>query len=761
MPFALTIFLSAFLLFVVQLVLGKFILPWFGGAPAVWTTCMLFFQSVLLLGYAYAHLSGTRWSPASQARRHLGFLVVSVLVLGLAWWKWGLPVLPADSWKPENPGQPILQILKLLAASVGLPFFLLSATNPLLQRWFSLKAHETKPYRLYALSNAGSLLGLLSYPFIIEPLTRVSTQAKFWGATYFLFAIACAVCAVKVSRIAEFQTKPAPGEMPGSPAPSWRSVVLWMTLAAVTSSMFLSVTNNLCQDVAVVPLLWVVPLAIYLVSFILCFESDRWYHRGGFVIAAAVATCIVLVKGAQHASSALTTTILSHGVFLFLFCTTCHGELARLKPAPRHLTLFYLAVALGGVVGSVFVGLIAPVVFQGFWEFHLTLAAGWLALAALFARDRNSFLHQGNQWLFACVVFLGIYAVLDCLLPFTPLRHVDWYWKNLLAITAVSAMAVTALAVAPSWRRPLAQSKYWSRLLLACLVLFAVNSARQQVQRAPAAAVAAQRNFYGVVRVIRGHVRDDGRELPLLQLTHGRVNHGMQIQDAFWRRRPVGYYSTNSGIDLAFRFHPRREKSLPTNVGVLGLGVGTIAAFAWEGDVVRFYEINPAVSAYCAGPDPLFTYLRDCAGRAEVVMGDARLSLERELRDKRPPQFDLLVMDAFSGDSVPVHLLTTEAFGVYLRHLRDEDAIIAVNISNQYLDLRDLMFSVARHFGLEAVVIDSSGSPPDRTSSRWCLLTKNKNFAKGEVIERAREQYQVGRVILWTDDFSNLFQLLR
>jgi len=722
---------------------------------------MLFFQTVLLLGYAYAHLSGTRWSPARQAQRHLGLLVGSILVLGLAWWKWGLPVLPPDSWKPENPGQPIRQILKLLVVSVGLPFFLLSATSPLLQRWFSLKADGTKPYRLYALSNAGSMLGLLVYPFVIEPLTRVSTQATAWGLSYFIFAIACGACALKVPRIVApgFERPPA-ASLEGA-APAWPTVVLWVILTAITSSMFLSVTNTLCQDVAVVPLLWVLPLAVYLLSFILCFESDRWYHRGGFVIATALATLVVLGTGSRHLSSNLATTILLHGLFLFLFCTTCHGELVRMKPGPRHLTFFYLMVALGGVIGSVFVGLIAPVVFKGFWEFHLTLATGWLVLAVVFARDLGSFLHRGDRWQFAGMVLLITYAVLDFLLPFTPLRHVDLYWKNLLVITFVSAVVVTVLAVARLWRRPLAQSKYWPRLLVAGLVFFSASAAWQQIQRTPAATVDAQRNFYGVVRVVRSQVRVSGRELPLLQLTHGRVNHGIQFQDESLRRQPAGYYSKDSGIELAFRVHPRREASLPTNIGVLGLGVGTLAAFAREGDTVRFYEINPAVSAYCTGPEPVFTYLRDCAGRAEIVLGDARLSLERELRNNQPAQFDILVMDAFSGDAVPVHLLTTEAFEIYLRHLRDEDAIIAVNISNQYLDLRDLMFSLARHFDLQAIVIASRGSPPDGTSSRWCLLTKNKNFVQKEVIQSARENYQIRRELVWTDDFSNLFQQVR
>jgi len=270
-----------------------------------------------------------------------------------------------------------------------------------------------------------------------------------------------------------------------------------------------------------------------------------------------------------------------------------------------------------------------------------------------------------------------------------------------------------------------------------------------------------RRSFYGVVRVVRSEVRAEGNTLPVLRLTHGRVNHGSQIQDDVWRYLPVGYYATNSGIEMAFRLQPRRKNRLPINIAVLGLGVGTLAAFARPGDTVRFYEINPAVTPYCTGTEPAFTYLRDCKGRAEVVLGDARLSLERELRKQQPARFDILVMDAFSGDSVPVHLLTAEAFEVYEAHLRDTNGIIAVNISNQFLDLRDLMLSIGRRFGLEVVFIHSLGSLPDVTSSRWCLLTKHKNFVQQELIQNAREDYTARREILWTDDFSNLFQLFR
>lgn len=761
LPFAVTIFLSAFLLFVVQLILSKFILPWFGGVPAVWTTCMLFFQSLLLLGYAYAHWLGTRLSPARQGWTHLALLTASLVVVAWLWGNWGSPILPSDSWKPAGPEHPIRQILKLLTVSVGFPFFLLAATSPLLQRWFSLRPDGQKPYRLYALSNAGSLLGLLSYPFIIEPWMRVSTQGHLWGIAYGLFALACAVSAVTVLRssVTPAPTPPAASiqELP----PPWQNVMVWLTLPAVTSSMLLAVTNNLCQDIAVVPFLWVLPLAIYLVSFILCFAGDHWYHRGAFVTTTALASLVALDTGFQGARFPLPAQVACYGLFLFLFCMTYHGELVRLKPGPRHLTLFYLMLALGGVLGGVFVGLVAPAVFNGYREFPVTLLAGWIVLTVVFARDHASGFHRGDPWQFAGLVFLLGYLALDYGLEFTPLRHVDFFWKHSLTLTLTGAVLLTAFVVLGFGRRPLAHARHWPRVLAGIVILTGGWLAGRQIQRTEAGTLDARRNFYGIVRVMQSHLAVEGSATPVRQLTHGQVNHGIQILAEPWRRQPVSYYARDSGVELAFRLHPRRTSSAPMNIGVLGLGVGTLAAFARTGDAVRFYEINPAVPDLCTGPQPYFTYLQECAGRVDIVMGDARLALSRELQENQPGQFDLLVMDAFSGDSVPAHLLTTEAMAVYVKHLRDDDAVIAVNISNQYLDLRDLVASLARHSGLHAAVIHSRGQPPDNTPSRWCLLTRNPEFLQQPLMQSAREPDREHREILWTDDFSNLFQLLR
>ncbi|MFN7141345.1 MAG: hypothetical protein ACK4UN_18615, partial [Limisphaerales bacterium] len=347
MAHALTIFISAFLLFLVQLVIGKRILPWFGGAPAVWTTCMLFFQLLLLAGYAYAHFLSARFTNAIQARIHSVVILASLVSISFLWWQWGTPILPGENLKPQSPDQPVWQILKLLTLSVGLPFFILSSTSPLIQRWYSFKADGQRTYRLYALSNVGSMLALLSYPFLIEPWSRLTMQGVGWGVLYFVFAGACLGCArLLPKQTGAAQTDSSTASPTGKP-PTKFTVTLWLLLATMTSAMLLSVTNNLCQEVAVVPFLWVLPLSIYLLSFIICFDSPKWYQRRWFVLAGVVSTIVVLITAFQGVQLGVVPHIISYGFFLFLFCMLCHGELVTHRPATTHLTLFYLMVALG------------------------------------------------------------------------------------------------------------------------------------------------------------------------------------------------------------------------------------------------------------------------------------------------------------------------------------------------------------------------------------------------------------------------------
>ncbi len=410
--FAVTIFLSAFLLFQIQLIVGKLVLPWFGGTPAVWTTCMLVFQSLLVLGYAYAHLVVAKLAPARQRTVHVAVLALAVIVLGVQVIAWGSVVLPPASWKPTGSVAPAREIVQLLAASVAFAFLVLSATGPLLQGWFARTHPGVSPYRLYALSNLGSLLGLLTYPVVFEPLLPVRTQAALWAMGFVAFAGLCAWCASRVPARAESRpdiVTPADDRPEGRP--SWSLAVLWLALAGCASMLLLATTNQVSQDVAVVPFLWVLPLCLYLLSLIVCFEWERGYRRVVFVwaLGASLAgACVVLHRGL---GVKVPLQVAAYSAMLFVACMVCHGELVRLKPGRRHLTAFYLMVSIGGALGGVFVGVVAPAVFSGFWELPLAMTLVAVLTVLVLWRDRASWIHHGVPWPSA-VALVGAVALM-------------------------------------------------------------------------------------------------------------------------------------------------------------------------------------------------------------------------------------------------------------------------------------------------------------------------------------------------------------
>ena len=705
LPFALTIFLSAFLLFQVQLILGKYILPWFGGTPGVWTTCLLVFQTLLLLGYAYARAIVLRLAARRQRLLHAVLVLASVAVLGVLAGEWGAPILPGVGWGPTGPGDPTWRIVAVLAVAAGLPYLILSSTGPLLQDWFARTRPGASPYRLYALSNLGSLVGLLSYPFVVEPGLTLRTQAWVWAGGYVLFAAGIAACAGRPAR-AEGGGEPDGRDPSADPRPprgplSVGLLLLWFALPACASTLLVATTNQMCQEVAVIPFLWVLPLALYLLSFILAFQGGawiaRWWVHPAFA-AALVAVCVALFRGV---TLGLRTQIGLYSIGLFAACMVAHGELVRLRPHPRDLTAFYLAVAAGGAAGGVFVALVAPHLFTGFWELHVGLFACALLVLVVVIRDRGSWWYPRR-------------------LPRAALRGT--------ALAALAALGV-ALAVQP----------------------------RQHV----GTVLVRQRNFFGVLRVIEEY-RDDP-EWTLRSLVHGRILHGFQYRAADKRDRPTVYFRADSGIGLALEYHPRRLADEPLRIGVLGLGVGTLAAYGQAGDVVRFYEINPSVVSFSEGAHPTFTFLADCPAKVEIVPGDARLSLERELESGQPQRFDLLAMDAFTSDAVPVHLLTEEAFRVYLAHLRGPDGIIAVNVSNRYLDLQPVLAAAARRFDLKGVTVTSAIEGRSTAGVRWVLLARSADALAGPVAGGGTALGTEGAtsVALWTDDYSNLFQVLK
>lgn len=759
--FGFTIFLSAFLLFQVQLLMGKYLLPWFGGAPAVWTTCLLFYQSLLLAGYAYAHLLAGRLRGAGQVRLHALLLGTSVLAMALLWRAWPSPITPGPEWQPTGE-HPVRSLLAVLGISIGLPFFLLSTTGPLLQHWFSRASGGSSPYPLYAVSNLGSLLGLATYPFLLEPLLRVKTQAGLWSGMYALFAgsaVACGWLARKGAKTPAHNAEDSPQSVAEVRAPSGADRLLWFSLAACGSLMLLSTTNLITQDVASVPLLWALPLGIYLLSFVVTFESGNLYHRGIAHPAFAIATVLAVILLFRSQWTEVNVQIYVFSLTLFATCLVCHGELARLKPAPEYLTSFYLSVAAGGAAGGVLVVLFAPLVFTAYWEYQLSLWLAALLLMAALWHDRLSWLWTAPRWVPMALVVSALlipeYLVRARMAIFDP-PAIYWY-RGLVA----------ALALATGWmalrdrNRPAPSRSVWPRAVTLFLLVLLSYALLRQALRENENLVDRSRSFYGVLTVEEENARSPYTQR--YDLLHGRITHGNQLVFPDFRRTPTSYYNPQSGAGLALRYNPKRRMNPEPGqlrVGVVGLGVGTLAAYSQPGDYFRFYEINPGVIELAGKRSPYFSYLHDARGRVDIVLGDARLSLASEAARGERQQFDLLFLDAFTSDAVPVHLLTEEAFALYLEHL-EPDGILAINISNRTLDFEPLMAAIAARFGLYAVLLHAPGRG-EMLESDWVLLSRDPGTLEAPPIAAtARPLRSDASVALWTDDYSNLLALLK
>ncbi len=695
--YALTIFLGALLLFQVELIVGKELLPWFGGAPAVWTTCLVFFQLLLLGGYTYAHVV-VRLPPRGQVAVHVVLVVLSVVLLVLLAVRWPAAIAPGSSWKPAGDADPASQIILLLTVSVGVPFFVLSTTGPLLQKWSVVSLPGGSPYRLYALSNAGSLAGLLAYPLFVEPFLGIRAQASAWSALYVAFAFGVCVSARGLTRRSA-DVPAASTAIDAGPAvrnPSAWDRILWMGLAGVASALLLSCTNHMCQDTAVIPLLWVLPLSLYLVTFILCFRYDGMYRRWLFppLFCAALVYCITTMHAGLGAS--LLAQIAADSGVLLTGCIVCNGELVRAKPGVAHLTGFYLAVAAGGALGGLGVAIVAPRVFSGVWELHASLWGTGAVFLAAFLRDPGAFLHR----------------------------------KPLL-IGPLFVLLLAGLAV------------------LTWVLIRQAGDADENTRY-------VSRNFYGILLV------QEEPDMHYLKLVHGRITHGFQFTDSARAGIPTSYYSRESGVGMAIDNHPGRENGL--RIGVVGMGVGTLAAYAGEKDTIRFYEINPAVPRLSGGKEPFFTFLERCRGHVEVAMGDARLSLEREIEEGKSRRFDILALDAFSSDAIPVHLLTDEAFNVYLRHLRGPESILAVHISNRYLDLVPVVHGYALRHGLASAMISSGEDEEGAWTSDWVLIAATRAPLVRDPVGAAVTPWDsttYREIRPWTDDYSNLLSVLR
>jgi SAM-dependent methyltransferase len=678
--YSLTVALGAFLLFLLEPLFAKMILPRFGGSAAVWSTCLVFFQSALLLGYYYSDVLTRRLSAARQTSTHLALLVVSLALL---------PIAPHAMLSSSSSYHPAFHILVLLTASIGLPFVLLSATSPLIQAWKSRTGAAA--YHLFAISNFASFVALLSFPFLIEPRVSSHRQAQLWSALYAVFVVACSITAWMSRREEARIESPVPAEAqtdavadvasnePGSPPKHiW---ILWLALSACGSVLLLATTNHLTEDVAPVPLLWVLPLALYLLTFTMGFARRTLYSR--WLVVRLVAVTLASLGYAIYDPSFTESVQVAVPLFCLGFsvcCLFCHGELARLRPAPERLTTFYLVVAAGGALGAIFVGLIAPMLFGATYEFPLALCFTSLAAGTVL---------WDTGWTSRAFWTVGTAALVAVLA-----YHVHAYEKDSILVV---------------------------------------------------------RNFYGGLRV---QLHQDWLKRPYRTLYHGMIEHGAQYLDSPKNADPLTYYARNSGVGLALDFFGQPSR----HIGVIGLGTGTMAAYARRGDTLRYYEINPLIVQIANNE---FSYLENARTNGvdlAIRMGDARLSLEADDAE----HFDVLVIDAFSGDAIPVHLLTREAVALYLRRLKP-DGILAIHTSNTYLDLNPVVKLLADDAGCESRLISNSDDQRKLIdASDWMLLTRNQDFLLKLDETTLQDSIDMPpKLRVWTDDYNNLFQILR
>ena len=681
--YALTVFVSAFLLFLVQPIIAKQILPWFGGSAAVWTTCLVFFQCMLLAGYFYADWTTRKLSPKCQAILHVALIAVAIVLL---------PIIPDVAWKPNGAEAPGMRILLLLTATIGLPYFLISTTSPLVQAWFNKSYPDRSPYRLFALSNLASMIALLGYPFLFEPWITTQQQAMSWSISFGVFGLLVAASAWLALRgqdggktsVPTPYSATAPDSL--SEAPARGDKLRWIALSGLGSVLLLAISNHLTQNISSIPLMWVVPLALYLLTFILCFDAkdagSSWYQRKLFLPLLAVMVVGMswtLADRDLHFMLYWQIGLFSAG--LFVACMFCHGELVALKPRPSHLTTFYLMVSIGGALGALMVGIIAPLTLPAYYELQISI----VALAAM-------------------ATFL--------------------MWRKMHFTVLIAGGAVTIFA--------------------AVAAVYTVIEFREDV-------VVMTRNFYGTLRVKQ--YDPPSVEYRRRSLVHGAILHGDQYMDAPYNRSATTYYKTKSGIGRILLLKGKMAPDLPRKVGIIGLGTGTIAVYGGKADTYRFYDINPAVVTIARRD---FTYLKDTEANVEISLGDARLNLEREA----PHGFDVLAVDAFSSDSIPVHLITLEAVQIFEKHMKP-DGVIAFHVSNRFLDLKPVVNLIAEKRGLNVAWVRDSYDDGSTTSD-WVLLSKdNTQFLKPEILDGSFIIPPQPKLRVWTDDFNNLLQVLK
>ncbi len=776
--YAATLFLSAFLLFSVQPMFTKMALPLLGGSAAVWNTAVVFFQATLLAGYLYAHLTTRLLGLRRQMLVH-GVLVLVVFAV--------LPVALAQGWTPPTDGSPVLWLVGLLAVSVGLPFFAVSATAPLLQKWFAHTDHPSAddPYFLYGGSNLGSLAALISYPILIEPLIGLRTQGWVWSVGFMVLAAGIWACGTFLWR--RYRAEEALAEDESSVlirSVTWRLRLRWLLLSLVPSALLLGVTLHISTDIASAPFLWVAPLALYLLSFVLVFArrpllSHKWMLRAQ-VVAVTLAVLAVVWPNAGGPPAPIAVLFGIHLAALFFSAMVCHGELARLRPVASRLTEFYLMLSLGGVLGGFLAGIVAPIMFESVVEYPLALVA--VLLLRPMPTHRVSILWA---WLGSFVRLPRLRAALTGAMPWLQSFNARWTpvaWALDFAIPA----GLWWLFSDQRWTRGIRDSIRWLSdrldwlpefpglvfivsIVAVAVPLFLTSRRPLRFGLTATAALAAlaidlwgggsylldrERTFFGVYSVHT--VTNRGGEFHVF--LSGTTNHGAQGTLPLGRQDPLTYYTRDGPAGMFFSALSRSE--IPVErIGILGLGIGTLACRIVTDVPLTFYEIDGAVERI-ARDTRYFHYLEDCGEQTEVVIGDGRLSIASE----PDGAFGVIVLDAFSSDAIPIHLLTAEALQVYLRKLT-ADGMLLIHITNNYLDLGPVVANLAADAGLQARVLENKVWDPSRfrLPSTWAVIAKSD--AGLAVLNDSARRWQPLEPDpddgVWTDDFSNIVSALR
>jgi len=701
--FGLNIILSSFLLFQIQLIVAKNLLPWFGGVSSVWTTCMLFFQVLLLLGYGWSYTLASKLKLKRQVALHGLVLLATIAFVVFQYVNWTVAVLPPDRFFLKAPDRPELAILFILSVTIGPVFFLLSTTSTLLQTWFH-RIMARSPYKLYALSNAGSMIGLLSYPFIIERVASLHRQAQTWFFGYLLYCLVFILIAGLVFMRSGNGKQPSDvsDHVPETLSPpASRTRFSWILFAAIATTALIAFTNQISQEIAVIPFLWVMPLSVYLLTLIIAFSGNGNYPRKLFGILLVVLSIVMSISLIKAKAFSYMIQILLFLATLFVVCMICHGELVRRKPKPAHLGSYYLFIASGGALGGIFAGIIAPVVFNGYWELHVSLAACAFLFFDIVRKEKRETLNRGargNRRL--------IYYAPPALVALALISHIVYYHSN---------------------------------------------------------SIFSRRSFFSVIRVEEKTVKNPPSRVRFLM--HGITTHGFQFTEEQYRSVPTCYYGTQSGAGLSLMKHPKRTEETRLSVGAVGLGIGTISAYGRPGDNFDFFEIDPYISELAMGKKGLFSYLEKCKADYTIINGDGRISLERMVKAGVSSEgiYDVLVLDAFSSDSVPTHLLTREAFALYFQVLKD-DGILAVHTSNRTLAVAWIVIRQAMEVNIPSAVIITEGDKYT-FSSEWVLVTSNEEFLALPEVSLNMVPYDLFskryHIHLWTDEYSNLFEIVK